>query len=180
MATIKKARRHSFSSMEEVSKEFEGATRGDSSVDSPDNKEGITTSSRKRSLSPCARSEGNSPKRSLASSALQKTPLQEQGYESEGSVVCLPHGNRFCCCFGFFLLLLLLFFIFFNCQILHCGISKMSVSGLNGQYKSFAWSRLMLPIFVSRVKSFAIGRREISSKELHLSLGMSCTRTSAS
>ena len=91
MSGTKLARRHSFSSLEEVAREFEGATDHAASVDSPGKKE--EASSRKRPHSPSA-SEGCSPKRSggVMSTTSPSPQKSTESRETTEGIVCLPQG----------------------------------------------------------------------------------------
>ncbi len=115
MSNPKRIRRHSFSSLEEVSKELEGATvtrshplsaevsPSTTTVHQPDNSnrdgtQRTSDSSRKRPLSPnsCSGSEDSSPRRA-GGTADQQHPQQaatnvQQQQQDGASFVCLPHG----------------------------------------------------------------------------------------
>lgn len=86
MSVNKIVRRHSFSSLEEVTRELEGATHRNTFTNSPKKKEEI--SSRKRPQSPSA-SEGSSPKRSTDAGTTASSLQQTRPSKSE-AFVCLP------------------------------------------------------------------------------------------
>ena len=90
MSVNKIVRRHSFSSLEEVTRELEGATHRNTFTNSPKKKEDI--SSRKRPQSPSA-SEGSSPKRSTDAGTTASSLQQQSRPSKSEAFVCLPQGT---------------------------------------------------------------------------------------
>lgn len=99
----KRQRRHSFTTVEDVSKQLEISTQPDSSPSTTCTTVKEDSSSRKRPISPSCVSEGSSPKERPAANVVTASTDQQQtnkveyatvGPATEDIAICLPQGNR--------------------------------------------------------------------------------------